>query len=186
MIELEEGLPPLLLSAVTFVESSDMPWVIGVKGVSHRYSSKHEALAKIKELKNKGYKNFDIGCMQINHFFHNNKFQSEEDMLNPIRNIRYAAKFLKQLKFETGSWDKAIAYYNSRDLRYSTSYTNKIYDHWNKIKSNSNLPIEQSSLPSMLKDNPRTKWYTSNIVNNNTLQRAKLAYLTYKKTLIRQ
>lgn len=54
------------------------------------------------------------------------------------------------------------------------------------IKSNSNLPIEQSSLPSMLKDNPRTKWYTSNIVNNNTLQRAKVAYLTYKKTLIRQ
>jgi hypothetical protein len=186
MIEIEEELPPLLLSAVTFIESSDMPWVIGVEGTSHRYYTKQGALEKIKELKTAGKKNFDIGCMQINHFFHKDKFQSEEDMLNPVRNIRYAAKLLKQLKNETGSWEKAVAYYNSRDLKYSATYTNKVYNHWHKIKSMGNLPFELASFANIPKSKTNAILQIPNTLRNTTLQKAKVAYLTYKKTLIRQ
>lgn len=186
IIETEEGLPPLLLSAVTFIESSDMPWVIGAEGASHRYYTKQSALEKIKELKALGKKNFDIGCMQINYFFHKDKFQSEEDMLNPVRNIRYAAKLLKQLKDETGSWEKAVAYYNSRDLRYSAAYTNKVYNHWHKIRSMGNLPFELNSFANTPKNKPNVKLQAPPVLTNNALQKAKIAYLTYKKTLIRQ
>lgn len=186
MIEIEEGLPPLLLSAISFVESSDMPWVIGVKGGSHRFNTKKGALAKIKELRAKRQKNFDVGCMQINHFFHKDKFQSDEDMLNPVRNIRFAARLLKELKAETGSWEKAIAYYNSRDLRYSSPYANKVYQHWGKIKSLGGLQAELASFENVPKDKLEVKVNAQPIISNSILQRAKIAYLTYKKTLVRK
>lgn len=187
MIEIEEGLPPLLLSAITFVESSDMPWVIGVEGKSFRFNTKQGALDKIKELKAKRHKNFDVGCMQINHHYHKDKFQSEEDMINPIHNIRFAARFLKHLKEESGSWEKAVSYYNSRDLRYSAPYANKVYQHWGKIKSAGSLPLEILSFV----DAPKTKAGTKSnapqpMIINTVLHRAKIAYLTYKKTLIRK
>lgn len=186
MIEIEEGLPPLLLSAITFIESSDMPWVIGTPTASHRFNTKKSAVAKIKELRAKGQKNFDVGCMQINHFFHKDKFQSDEDMMNPVRNIRFAAQLLKELKTETGSWEKAIAYYNSRDLRYSTPYANKVNQHWSKIKSLGGLPTELASFAKVPKTKPEAKLKTQPVVSNSILSRAKIAYLTYKKTLIRK
>lgn len=185
MIEIEEGLPPLLLSAITFIESSDMPWVIGTPNASYRFNTKKEAVAKIKELRAKRQKNFDVGCMQINHFFHKDKFQSDEDMLNPVRNIRFAAQLLKELKTETGSWDKAIAYYNSRDLRYSSPYASKVNQHWSKIKSTGGLPTEMASFANIPKAKLDVKLKTQPVISNSILQRAKIAYLTYKKTLVR-
>ncbi len=186
MIEIEEGLPPMLLSAITFIESSDMPWVIGVKGQSHRFNTKKEALEKIKELKAKRHKNFDIGCMQVNHHFHKDKFQSEEDMLNPIHNIRFAARFLKQLKEESGSWEKAISYYNSRDLRYSKPYANKVYQRWSKIKSMGELPLDLENFAYVPKAKLGVKLNAQPILTNSPLERAKIAYLTYKKMLVRK
>ena len=186
MIEIEEGLPPMLLSAITFIESSDMPWVIGVKGLSHRFNTKKEALEKIKELKAKRHKNFDIGCMQVNHHFHKDKFQSEDDMLNPIHNIRFAARFLKQLKEESGSWEKAISYYNSRDLRYSKPYANKVYQRWSKIKSMGELPLDLENFAYVPKAKLDVKLNAQPILTNSPLERAKIAYLTYKKMLVRK
>lgn len=186
MIEIEEGLPPLLLSAITFIESSDMPWVIGVEGASHRFQTKQGALEKIKQLKAKGRKNFDIGCMQINHFYHKDKFLSEDDMINPIRNIRYAAHLLKELKAETGSWEKAVSYYNSRNLKYSASYAQKVYQHWGRIKSFDSSLLGLESLTSGSKAKYIAKEGMQGASMNGALERAKIAYLTFKRTLVRQ
>lgn len=186
MIEIEEGLPPLLLSAITFVESSDMPWVIGVEGASHRFRTKQGALEKIKQLKARGHKNFDIGCMQINHHYHKDKFPSEEEMINPIRNIRYAAKLLKELKAETGSWEKAVSYYNSRNLKYSAPYAQKVYQHWGKIKPFEHTFLGLESLMHDTKGQMTQKKGSQTYGVNESLQRAKVAYLTYKRTLVRK
>jgi hypothetical protein len=186
MIEIEEGLPPLLMSAITFVESSDMPWVIGVEGASHRFRTKQAALEKIKQLKAKGHKNFDIGCMQINHFYHKDKFSSEEEMINPIRNIRYAARLLKELKAETGSWEKAVSYYNSRNLKYSVPYAQKVYQHWGKIKPFEHTFLGLESLMHDAQNTPSAKRTPQIQTMNASLQRAKVAYLTYKRTLVRK
>jgi hypothetical protein len=159
-----------------------MPWVIGTPSEAHRFKTKKGALAKIKELRAKRQQNFDVGCMQVNHFYHKDKFQSDEDMLNPVRNIRFAAQFLKELKAETGSWEKAVSYYNSRDLRYSRPYASKVYQHWGKIASPGGLPIELGSFAHI----PKAKLKEQPILSNSTLQRAKIAYLTYKKTLVRK
>lgn len=186
MIEIEEGLPPFLLSALTFVESSDMPWVVGVEGVAHRFYTKEGALNKIKELTTNETKNFDVGCMQINHYFHKDKFESAEDMLNPVRNVRYAARLLKDLYKETGSWEKAVAYYNCRDLRYSAPYAQKVYQQWNKIKSKGLPSFDFGSFANIPKDKPNAALTTEPTLSNKLLHRAKIAYLSYKRTLVRE
>lgn len=186
MIEIEEGLPAMLLSAISFIESSDMPWVIGVEGVSHRFQTKQAALEKIKQLKAKGHKNFDIGCMQINHYYHKDKFSSEEEMINPIRNIRYAAKLLKELRAETGSWEKAVSYYNSRNLKYSAPYAQKVYRHWGKIKSFEHSFFGVETLMHDSKGKLAVITSPQSQAVNESLQKAKVAYLTYKKTLVRK
>lgn len=190
MIEIEEGLPPLLLSAITFVESSDMPWVIGVEGVSHRFYKKEDAIKKIKELRAQNIKNFDVGCMQINHHFHRKEFASLEDMMHPVYNIRYAARLIKAFYHETKSWDKAIAYYNSRDLRYSSVYKQKVAAEWDKIKSQTvpskdvlhlfaNIPKEKPNVS--LDQNKEIK-----VLEEGPMHKAKVAYLLYKRTLTRE
>ncbi len=48
----------------------------------------------------------DLGCMQINHHYHAEHFKSVEEMLDPRRNVDYAARFLTRLKsrHDTGRW----------------------------------------------------------------------------------
>lgn len=180
IIEIEEELPPLLLAAVAAIESSDMPWVIGVAGVSHRYNTHRETLNKINELKASGIKNFDIGCMQISHFFHKHNFTSEEEMINPSSNIRYAAKLLKQLKSETGSWEKAVAYYNSRNLKLSIPYKQKVYQQWNKTRLIHALPLEALSFAHTLQNKPNIK------LNRTHPESLNVFYVRNKKILVRR
>lgn len=190
IIEIEEGLPPFLLSAITFVESSDMPWVIGVKGVAYRFRTKEAAIKKVKELTAGGVKNLDIGCMQVNYYFHSKSFASLDSMFHPVHNIRYAAKLIKSLYDETKSWEKAIAYYNSRDLRLSTKYQTKVVAEWGKQKLRTR-PTKDSLY--LFANIPKAKVEASlgdklNVPASppqSFLAKAKAAYLIYKKTLVR-
>ncbi len=170
-IELVENLPKGLLSAIINVESSGMPWVIGVRGVSYRYHTKEEAAKKINELVAQGERNFDIGCAQINYHHHKHQFESIHQMLHPETNIRYAAKFLKQLFSESGNWNKAIAYYNSRDLSVSGVYMAKVHKAWNAPYSSQKKlkdPLEQKAVQTIV---------------TSRVNQARIAYNHYKRTI---
>ena len=60
-----------------------------------------------------GAKLIDVGCMQINHHFHGAKFASVEELLDPAKNVDYAARFLRELKAREGSWTMAVARYHA-------------------------------------------------------------------------
>ena len=51
--------------------------------------------------------------MQINHRWHAAHFGSLREMFDPVRNVEYAASFLKSLRDEAGSWTLAVARYNA-------------------------------------------------------------------------
>lgn len=60
-----------------------------------------------------GAKLIDLGCMQINYYFHSQQFASPEAMLNPRQNVEYAAKFLADLRKRYESWTMAVARYHA-------------------------------------------------------------------------
>lgn len=89
------------------------PYALNIDGQAVYDLKRDQAVAQVKKSRAQGIKLIDVGCMQINHYWHANKFKSLEDMLDPARNVAYAAAFLKQLYIREGSWVMAVARYHA-------------------------------------------------------------------------
>src|SRR5699024_8616987 len=72
-----------------------------------------EALSKFAAARRDGVRLIDLGCMQINHHYHGERFASVEAMFDPHRNVAYAARFLSELRVREGSWTMAVARYHA-------------------------------------------------------------------------
>ena len=122
------------------------PWTLNHSGKGLYFESKAEALAYLKTATVKGRTNIDVGCMQINHYWHSREFKSLERMIDPVQNVTYAAKFLGQLYKQHGSWADAVQHYHSPDenrgKRYFSGFTTAV-ETMNSTASNSiaNLAI---------------------------------------------
>jgi hypothetical protein len=134
--EREKGIPSRLLAAIGVIESgraetpgatpSAWPWTINVEGVGYVFPSKGEALAAVRGHQARGARSIDVGCMQINLMYHPNAFSSLEEAFDPATNARYAARFLAQLRDQTGSWEKATAGYHSLTPGIGDDYARKV------------------------------------------------------------
>ena len=89
------------------------PYALNVEGKTIFTSSPQAALRQFHKSHNSGAKLIDLGCMQINHYYHGNRFSSVEAMLDPKQNVEYAALFLNDLKKREGSWTMAVARYHA-------------------------------------------------------------------------
>ena len=96
-------------------ESVAWPWTVTAKGQGTYHLTKLEALRAVGSLQNQGIKNIDVGCMQINLYYHPHAFNKLEEAFNPKLNITYAAEFLNQLFEDHGSWQQAIEHYHSNN-----------------------------------------------------------------------
>jgi hypothetical protein len=103
-------------------EHVSWPWSLNNAGKGYFLETKTAALNKLGDLIALGEKNVDVGCMQLNLRWHARYFDSLEEMVSPTENVSYAAKFLEQLYKETGSWEKAVKFYHSRNSKYNNVY----------------------------------------------------------------
>ncbi len=110
-------MPLGVLYAVGLTESGNKgqlhPFALNIEGDTVFAKDKADALRKFAQARKSGKKLIDLGCMQVNHYYHGANFSSPEEMLVPEKNIVYAARFLKQLKEEHGSWTMAVARYHA-------------------------------------------------------------------------
>lgn len=111
------GVPLGMLYSVGLTETgrrgSLQPYAMNVEGRAVFSASAAEAMQRFEEARRSGAKLIDLGCMQINHYFHSDKFPSLSSMLNPRDNVEYAARFLKELKGRHESWTMAVARYHA-------------------------------------------------------------------------
>jgi len=122
-IEREMALPPRLLHSISLAGSGRWdkerragrawPWTINAEGNGQYFPTKAEAIAAVRALQARGVRSIDVGCMQVNLFHHPAAFASLEVAFDPVANARYAARFLTELRGQTGSWPRAIAHYHS-------------------------------------------------------------------------
>jgi len=94
-------------------KSSLQPYALNIGGKAVFARSKEEAMRHFHTARKRGIKLIDLGCMQINHHYHNQHFASPQAMLEPAANVAYAAKFLRQLYQREGSWTLAVARYHA-------------------------------------------------------------------------
>ena len=109
--------PVNVLYAVSLTETGRRgaldPHAINVEGKSIFSSNVADAMRQVEAARARGAKLIDIGCMQINHYFHGKKFASVAEMFNPGKNVDYGARFLVELKKREGTWTMAVARYHA-------------------------------------------------------------------------
>ena len=113
----KHGVPLGMLYAVGLAETgrgdSLRPYALNVEGRAIYDIDRGEALQRFEAAKRGGAKLIDVGCMQVNHHYHGKSFASVDEMLDPAKNVEYAARFLVELKAREGSWTKAVARYHA-------------------------------------------------------------------------
>ena len=131
------GFPKNLLSAIASVESgknfsstqnfkTPWPWTINTNGKGYFFKTRSAAIRKVKYLLKQGIRNIDVGCMQVNLFYHPNAFRNLKEAFNPNTNIEYAARFLKKLHKTKGNWNDAIGSYHSGQKERKEKYLKKV------------------------------------------------------------
>ena len=125
-----EGVPEGVLHAISLTETGrrqggrlrPWPWAINREGKGHWFKSREEALAFARQSVADGRPSFDVGCFQINYYWHGDKFPSLEAMFDMEASARYAGQFLRALHAETGNWSTAAGAYHSRTPHYAGIY----------------------------------------------------------------
>ncbi|WPX99239.1 Lytic transglycosylase domain-containing protein [Candidatus Megaera polyxenophila] len=123
-------IPSGLLLAIATVESGSKPYALNIQGKSVIGRNKREAVDLIHEALANGITNIDVGVMQLNVRWHRENFGSIEEMLEPKKNIEYAASFLLTLYKKYGDWHRAVRFYHSSTADYYRKYSRKITLAW--------------------------------------------------------
>lgn len=156
------NIPKNLLLSIALTESGKKingnfipwPWTINTKGKGEFFKTKKQVIAKVKNnLKNKK-KNFDLGCMQINYYYHGNKFMNVEDMLDPSKNVFYSGKFIIHLKNKHKNWEEAISRYHSNTPWRKKKYFSKVMNNWaflEKDMTNQEITLSKSNTKNKIK-----------------------------------
>ena len=131
---------PGLLHAIGLVESGrrdprtgqrrPWPWTVSAEGVGTYYASKADAIAAVELLRDRGITSVDVGCMQVNLFYHPAAFATLADAFDPAINARYAARFLHDLYGRTRDWPAAAAAYHSFTPGPAAQYAKLIAAVW--------------------------------------------------------
>jgi hypothetical protein len=133
----EAGVPVAILQAIALAETGrrdggrarPWPWALNFGGPGAWFEDRGAALAALRAALGQGRRNIDIGCFQINHRWHAEGFASLEEMIDPLANARYAARFLRSLHAETGSWIAAAGAYHSRTPVHAARYRTAVARH---------------------------------------------------------
>ncbi len=126
----QEGVPLSVLKAISLNETGrknngafrPWPWTVNMEGKGVWFDTPDEALSYAQKEYERGARSFDVGCFQINFKWHGQNFTSIEQMFEPTANAVYAARFLRGLYAEKGSWEAAAGAYHSRSPEFADRY----------------------------------------------------------------
>jgi soluble lytic murein transglycosylase-like protein len=111
------GIPAGILYAVGLTETGNkgslQPNALNIEGKAVFPKNRTEALAAFRNARSEGKTLIDLGCMQINQYYHGSHFRSVADMLDPRQNVDYAARFLASLHARHETWSMAVARYHA-------------------------------------------------------------------------
>ena len=88
------------------------------------------AIAAVQALQAAGIRSIDVGCMQVNLFYHPTAFASLDEAFDPLANARYAARFLAVLYRREGTWPAAAAAYHSQTPALGAAYAQRVMAAW--------------------------------------------------------
>lgn len=163
--ERRANIPHHLMGAIALAESGRWdsrrkvtvawPWTIMAEGKGQYFPTKQEAIAAARAIQARGVRNMDVGCMQINMMYHGDAFTNLEEAFEPAANVAYAARFLRQLHTQMGSWHEAAGRYHSATPEHNQRYKAKIARLWEEQRSGVNAgPFEEQDIAALAPTEP--------------------------------
>ena len=143
VLEAEQQLdiPRGLLLSIALVESgqdgSPQPFAMNLDGKPVYSDNVSEAKSHLLDQQGRVRQNATVGCMQLSVQHHRANFRPVERILDPSANVWYAARYLKRLRADSGSWSAAVARYNGGGRAQQREYPCKIYQHLESLDKNS-------------------------------------------------
>lgn len=133
-------LPSGLLAAIGTIESGRRaptglvptiwPWTINAEGRGFYQPSKAAAIDMVRILLLRGARLIDVGCFQVDLFYHPYAFANLEAAFDPDANAGAAARILSLGRLGSTGWDGAIAAYHSALPPIGAAYLQKVRAVW--------------------------------------------------------
>lgn len=152
----EFQIDPLLLYSISLTESGyaptkkqdarqPWPWAVGMASGAKFPASKEDAEKTLSNLKKRGYKNIDVGLMQVNIFWHKDKL-NQEDLFNPLENLRVGAQILKKaLDSANGDLVTGIGrYHNWTDSHRQARYALTVLSTYKKLSQSEETVLAEN------------------------------------------
>lgn len=115
------GIPSAVLYAVALQESGlqrngrlvPWPWTLNIAGQPLRFATRADACAGLQQaMRATSHTRIDVGLGQINLGYHQHRYTSACDLLDPYRNLAIAAEILKEQHTPGEDWLLAIGRYH--------------------------------------------------------------------------
>ena len=133
---LRHDLPQNVLQAIAQTESgrydpgtgtkAPWPWTVTAQGAGHFFATRIDAVTYVRHLWLSGITSIDVGCLQVNLYYHPAAFATLEQAFDPATNADYAATFLVTLHRPGTDWAMAIADYHSTDPVEGEGYLRRV------------------------------------------------------------
>ena len=126
----DAGVPVDVMQAIALTETGrrangrlrPWPWTANTEGEGHWFDPRAEAEDFPRRTLARGQTSIDLGCFQINWRWHGAEFDRPEALFDPAVAAGYAARMLRDLYRELGSWDAAAGAYHSRTPHLAARY----------------------------------------------------------------
>jgi len=151
------GVPKHLLKAISLAESGRWdarqrenvawPWTVTSGGEGRFFDTKAEAVAEVEILMTQGVQNIDVGCMQVNLYYHGHAFENLKEAFDPKANTTYAAAYLKNMFKVAGNWTDAAGYYHSTTPERNGPYKEKVTAFWRNQGGRTDAQIANTYIP---------------------------------------
>ncbi len=107
---------------------------ITLEGINYgrRFNNAAEAEAFLGGMFAAGYRNIDVGMMQINWKVHGHKFRNVREALEPNNNLNYAVRYLLEHR-QTRDWWGSVGRYHSGTPVYANRYIRNVYNMYLRI-----------------------------------------------------
>jgi len=142
----ERGTPASLLYAVALTESGKRvshlagyrpwPWTLNVAGRGYFYATRREAWQALRDWLNQGQRSIDIGLMQVNWRYHQDRLGTPWQALDPYHNLRVGAEILQDCYITRQDWWASVGCYHApMNPHRANQYRRRVVSRWQRIVS---------------------------------------------------
>lgn len=99
---------------------------------ARRFANASAAETFVGRMLASGYRNMDVGMMQINWRVHSGHFRSVAQAIEPNANVAYAVRYLLEHR-QTRDWWGSVGRYHSATRTFASKYVNRVYSMYRRI-----------------------------------------------------